>query len=862
LTTAKRPNPYDYVADVKDPRLFAGRQAELALIGDELLRVKATPPFFPIIALVGERRVGKTSILHRVTEFALDHRILPCHVNLVSAVAGDPWEFWHDTLQAILTAAFKVGAVHDGGASNPFGFHLPTAPSPVAGSPIPDLFFARLYQSRPPIGGAPLPPAAALVNDLRSLLHPVTQVGYLGALLLFDEAHLLSPASDVNQQLRHVVRTVEGLALVFSGEPVLNQMFTDPSAPFYLQAKVVPAGNFMKKEDMAECALLPLTESERPLVNPMTIDHLSRLSHGKPNQIRLLCHSIYRRYERQHQSDLNVTIEAIDDVLDDIQASYAADYGLKDRIDAIRRLGSVDLEVLYLATRFPQWRVDDIVALDEAFRGQQLSPRAALRRSERLQSKQKTFVAMGLLEDRLDRYTLAGDEFVRLYLRFWYEVRKYGDLSKRLRLGEGPITPFGEKVDKLVVSLPWEVHRNVEFMTAGFSADESPREQAILKVRQRFAALDDVVSSRSVDAAARARSFLDCFNICELVRESGAHYLLVLAIRNLENPRESILAEIYFQGAEPVVFPLSLLREQAAGARIVVEDFDAWLVNVPSLEDLVKAVSGIELEEILGRLPTVDEWRIRSIRRHIVKPGGERDRDKAAAEAPEAKRTWISLYRKGDKIGAIDAITAELGRNPGRPAEARLYNDRGYIRYEVRDQVDLAKKDLQSAIDLHHGSLPLTLLNLAVIAIDGLDYGTAIEQINDALLITLGRESVRASYLRLRLLPGLPMMTQREKWEQNPANVLEAAYVNLAYAVARTEGYQAALGVLEEGRELMPLSAHLLHALARLHLWGRHANLADPLYRQLAEMGVSDQDILHEVKLYLRTGKMGRRKKA
>lgn len=854
MTIPKRRNPYDYVADVKDPSLFAGRRAERAVIGEELLRLKADPPMFPIIAVVGQRRVGKTSLLHRVTEFARDERILPCHVNLVSSVAEDAWEFWHETLQAVLTAAYRVGAVHVGGATHPFGFHLPTASNPVSGDPIPELVFARLYLDRPPVGGAPVPPSAALVNDLRSLMVPVTRAGYPGALLIFDEAHLLAPASDITQQLRQVARAVEGFALLFAGEPALSQLFTDQSAPLYLQAKIVPAENFVSKQDIAECALLPLTDSERPLLDPMTVEHLTRLSRGKPNQIRLLCHSIYRRYERDAQSDLTLTIEAIDEVLDDIQASHASEYDVKDRIDRIRRLGSVDLEVLYLATRYPEWRVEDLVALDEAFRGQQRSPRAVHRRTEQLRAKHGMFVAMGLLEDRVDRYALAGGEFARLYLRFRYEVQKYGDLRRRLQLGEGPPTPFGEKVDKLVASLAWEAGRRAEFMRVGLSADESPWEQAIVKVRQRFTALDDVIGSQTPDAKARLRSLLDCFDICELVREPGPHHLVALAIRNLEDPRESVVAEVYFSGREPVVVPLTLLKEQAASAKISVEDFDAWLVNVPSLEELVRASTRVDLEEILAVAPPADVWRIRSIRRHIAK-GGE------AKKESEPTGEWIALYRRGDKEAAVDAISAELGRSPARPIAARLYNDRGYIRYEMRDQVASAKRDLEMALDLHHKSLPLTLLNLAVVALDAEDFATATRYINDALLITLGRESVSAAFLRLRLLPGAPMMARREKWEQNPSNVLEAAYVNLGYAAARTGGYESALEVFEEGRELMPSSARLLHALARLHLWGRHANVAGPLYAELEGMGGLDRETLHEVRLYLKGGRIGRPKR-
>ncbi len=90
---------------------------------------------------------------------------------------------------------------------------------------------------------------------------------------------------------------------------------------------------------------------------------------------------------------------------------------------------------------------------------------------------------------------------------------------------------------------------------------------------------------------------------------------------------------------------------------------------------------------------------------------------------------------------------------------------------------------------------------------------------------------------------------------------LDEEPVNLGYAVARTEGYQAALEVLTEGRELIPSSWHLEHALARLHLWGHHANLADPLYAKLAAVRDLDQDLLREVGLYQKGGRIGRKKK-
>jgi tetratricopeptide (TPR) repeat protein len=861
VNEVRRSNPYDFVADVKDPKLFAGRRAELAAVREEILRIDATPPIFPVVALVGERRVGKTSILHRVAELARERHVLPCRVNLTAATASDPWEFWHETLQSVLSAAYRAGALYAGDEGG-FGFHPLTESRPSHGSPIPGLAFARLYVERSPVGGPALPPSVALSNDLTAIMEALTRARYKAILIILDEAHVLGGSADTVQQLRHLTRAIPGIGVVFSGEPALNQMFTDRAAPFYLQGRVVPVGNFTTKADVAECVLLPLSQGERPLVSPMTVDHLTRLSHGKPNQIRLLCHSIYRRYERRDQDDLRITIEALDDVLDTIEASYAEEQGLRERVDAIRRLRSADLEVLYLATRYPAWRVEDIIALDEAFRGERVSPLAAARRAEQLRVRCERFVSMGLLEGGKDRYVLVGGEFVYLYLRFWYEVRKYGDLSRRVDLSEGSPTPFGEKVDKLIRSLALEVGQQVELIRLGFARHELPREQAIAAVRRRFKTLASVIGSVSVDPESRASSLVECFDVCHLVGKPGQYYLLVLAIRNLENPRETIVAEVYFRAADPIVFPVSLMREQAESAKILVEEFDAWQVTIPSLEDLVRASSGRELEEIIGGLDVVRQWVIRSVRRLVTK--GEDPVCKnvdAKEELPKTDVSWIKLYQEGETKAAIDAITERLATEQKRPEQARMYNDRGYIRYVLPEQRDMAERDLQMAADLHHHSLALTLLNLAVLAIDSDNFGLAIDHINDALLITLGRESLSASYLRLRLLPGLPAMVRRERWEQHPANVLEAAYVNLAYAVGRMEGYEGAERVLREALELLPSSVQLRHALGRVYLARHRAPLADPIYEQLAASNTEDQELRHEVRLYLKTSPVGRKRK-
>ena len=68
------PNPYDYVNEVSNPDLFAGRREELAQIEEEVSRLAATQAIAPMVAVTGERRIGKTSISLRAQEICEKYR--------------------------------------------------------------------------------------------------------------------------------------------------------------------------------------------------------------------------------------------------------------------------------------------------------------------------------------------------------------------------------------------------------------------------------------------------------------------------------------------------------------------------------------------------------------------------------------------------------------------------------------------------------------------------------------------------------------------------------------------------------------------------------------------------------------------
>jgi tetratricopeptide (TPR) repeat protein len=824
---------------VTDPTLFAGRAEELKTIKDEIARLASDTPIASIVALIGERRVGKTSVLLRVAEKCQELLIFPVAISIDNLVAKDPWEFWHEIFSRLLINARDTGISVPHDAEEHFGFK----PSVEEHSEfrqkviLRDLWFPNAYSLH--ISNRLQRLGSYIVeNDLNVFLDALLKVGQKGLLLILDEAHLLVDAQDTKQQMRHCVQHAGRCGIVFAGQSPLGRMFTDTAEPFFGQAKVVPLGNFTVRDDIAECALLPLSDDERKLMSPMTIEYLARSSQGKPNQIRLICSGIYERYKNGSQNDLEITVDVLDDVMDSI-AKMQDDPDLRHRVQTIQRLNSVDLEILHNMTRYPNWSEQDIIDLDESFRGGSRGELAIARRTRMLKEKRRYFVGLAIMADVPDKYVLAGGEFADLYLRLLHEVLNQGRLSKKLILGKPPATPFGEKAEKLVRAFSYAFGEYPELRRFIFHSYHRDYGDIIEKIKRRFSVFADLMDGKKLADKDLPEILSECFSVCQLTGKPGEFYLVCLSVRNSDKPREIIQVELYFDINQDRVIDLAsvfrLLTEQAAAARVLIEGYDAFWVKLPDLSGLLNAIGGATIDEVTTKLPLVLGWQLASIQHHVRMLEEELCRSRNEKKDEEESSKWITLYGKGEEQAAEEYVNKKLGETDDRQMRAMLLNDRGYMRCGAKlKEFDLARRDLETAIDLHYSALTVSLSNLSILDIDGEDYDTAISRIEQALFLTLSSEDIEAAYLRLRLPEN--HLGFKVKWEQHPANVIEASYINLAYAFLKSKGYQEAYDVLQEGLALMPSSTRLKHGLARLLVFTKRVNLAIPIYRELSEM--------------------------
>src|ERR1035438_5238313 len=100
------PNPYKR-SPIKHRKDLAGRTTELKAL-QYYLRLTAAGQN-PHLALIGQRGVGKTSLLNGAESIARELKLLPVRLDMNEQKANSQWIFWRDLYQTLSLAMAKAG---------------------------------------------------------------------------------------------------------------------------------------------------------------------------------------------------------------------------------------------------------------------------------------------------------------------------------------------------------------------------------------------------------------------------------------------------------------------------------------------------------------------------------------------------------------------------------------------------------------------------------------------------------------------------------------------------------------------------------------------------------------------------------
>lgn len=427
------PNPYDFGSPVKDEEKFADRKVEREKIREYLELSDTSDPSYYNLALTGSRAAGKTSLLNLTSKIADEMNFLPVKIPLNEDLVSSDVEFFTAVIDSIMTEGTARGMYGGRGSGiyQKFRQLIDTVNLEVE---VP-LGFGTAYVGSKQRETIDTIAQRVLMEDLEELHNESAKNGMPTIVLLFDECDLLAENKAVLQKLRNIFTDIEGFILVLSGTermfPDLNETFSPLPRSFV----TVEVSNFDDIEYTEECMKKPLSEDQKELVQQRTVQEVHRITGGSPYEINLVCHHMFRRYDRGDTDQIELSKRVLDDVLQEIERLRQE--GHHEIADKIQRMSFDELKVLISTLEFPEAKKKHFISYSCLNNIDTIKKRGLdfVRAENETTLEELKELGVVIESEEENKITFAGDQFDSLYLRYF--VASMNDSHKEITFFQG-----------------------------------------------------------------------------------------------------------------------------------------------------------------------------------------------------------------------------------------------------------------------------------------------------------------------------------------------------------------------------------------------------------------------------------------
>jgi hypothetical protein len=287
-------NPYRR-SPIKRLEDLAGRSHERKTIG-YYLKLTASGGN-PHLALIGQRGVGKTSLLNGAEAIAKELGLLTVRLDMNELKAGSVGRFWQDLYQTLALAMVKAGCW--GGQQGTIYAELlrminSRQPGDLEKAVMQVPYLFSCHQGAIEEFECP---DALVVSDFEVCLRELNGKGLVGIAFLIDEADCLGKNVPLLQMFRNIFQVVEHCTLLLAGTdavfPALSEVFSPIPRQFY-RMDVRP---FARWSDTMELVVGPLRDRRDLIPEVSVLLELHDLCGGAPDEVQLYCHHMYRSVE-------------------------------------------------------------------------------------------------------------------------------------------------------------------------------------------------------------------------------------------------------------------------------------------------------------------------------------------------------------------------------------------------------------------------------------------------------------------------------------------------------------------------------------------------------------------------------------
>ncbi len=320
------PNPYTR-GPIRKPEHLAGRGREIRTIRYYLgLTASGQSPH---LALIGQRGIGKTSLLNKAEAISVDLKLTPVRLDLNEQKARSAGEFWHDFYATLILALAKAGCW--GGLGGPIYadlfkmMHARQQPTSVDKIVLQTPFAFACHRGELSTFSCV---DALVIHDFQSCVEELHDRGYSGITLLIDEADCLRINVPLLQMLRNIFQSVQSFSLILAGTEAIFPSISEVFSPVPRQFHRIDVKPFAHLSDTIDLIMKPLKAQKTKETAPDSdsMHDLHDLCGGDPSEVQLYCHHMYRMVEEGRASKMALLPQVFREVLREYRASAPANF--------------------------------------------------------------------------------------------------------------------------------------------------------------------------------------------------------------------------------------------------------------------------------------------------------------------------------------------------------------------------------------------------------------------------------------------------------------------------------------------------------------------------------------------------------
>lgn len=405
-------NPYDFANPVTNKKLFSGRETELDEISYYLDHAVHAPRPMSL-ALIGNRASGKTSLLNIAEQEAEKRKFCTVRIDLDESHAKNELSFFSKFFDAIFLSAVSQGA-YGGQQGKTFHTYLEM----VTTNEIPEdkAFCPFWFPIQYAMATKAQRESVSLLDE--SIKHDMNLIRTeidRPIIILMDECDILIKNAPILQKIRNIFMHMEGYMMLLAATPKLFPLLDHVFSPIIRQFKKINIEEFKNEDDTKRCMNRPLYEIDIDPVEVFsyeTYEEVHELSGGKPYEINLICHVLFRHYQKNSQKQMILNPSVLENIRDELDKSQ----GLSQRrvLQAIKNLSRLELKGLGLLCRaHNSLTLEQLICIEQVFRGER---RRSGHKIKQLYTNLKSKGIIGV--DDHDRLIFLGDEFERIYTKY------------------------------------------------------------------------------------------------------------------------------------------------------------------------------------------------------------------------------------------------------------------------------------------------------------------------------------------------------------------------------------------------------------------------------------------------------------